>query len=101
MSAEIRGGGLYIKDPQSKRVVTFDWSEDLAEGVTFASSTFVISGPDDALTQDNDTHTGLTASVRLSGGTKGKKYTVTHRITTNETPAQEDDESITVLIQEQ
>lgn len=100
MSTEINGGGLFVKDPNSKRVVTFDWSGDLEVGVTFTASTFIIDGPDTALTQDNDTDTGLTASVRLIGGTPGAKYTLTHRITTSETPAQEDDESVTVLMQQ-
>lgn len=100
MSTEINGGGLWVKDPNSKRVVTFTWEDDLDAGVTFAASTFVISGPDEELTQDNDSDTGLTATVRLLGGTPGKKYTLTHRITTDETPPQEDDESITVLIQQ-
>lgn len=100
MSTEINGGGLYVKDPNSKRVVTFTWADDLDDGVTFAASEFVIDGPDNELTQDNDSDSGLTASVRLIGGTLGKRYTLTHRITTDETPPQEDDESITVLIQQ-
>jgi hypothetical protein len=101
MSTTIPGGGLYIKDPESERLITFDWSNDFDAGVEFADSDFVVSGPDANLTTDNATTTGLTASVRLLGGTPGKVYTLTHRVVTNESPAQTDDESVRVLIQHQ
>lgn len=94
----IYSGGLVTKDPQSKRVLTVNWSDDFATGVTITPSV-TITGPDSALTFDNlSVVDGRKAQMRLLGGTLNKKYTVTTHVITNESPAQEDDASFTVLI---
>ena len=100
MSTSIYSGGLATKDPNSEEVVKFNWDDDLAVGVEIATSAFTISGPDAALTKDNETLvTGnRQTTLRLIGGTAGKKYKVTNRIETDEVPAQTKDASFTVSI---
>ena len=98
----IYAGGLERKDPQAKRLIQFNWDTRLASGVGIQTSTFTITGPDIALTKDNETIvTGnRKTSLRLLGGTLGATYVVTNHIITNESPAQEDDSSIKVLIEQ-
>ena len=93
-------GVTVTKDPQAEKVYTFDWSAWLVGAATLASSTFAITGPDNALTFDEDAiEAGSTsATVRLLGGTVGKKYTVTNHVVTNESVPQTDDKSIKVQI---
>lgn len=91
------------KDPSAILTYTFDWSDWLGDA-ELSSSTFTIAGADAELTQDNDgivspanTHT----QVRLTGGTLGVKYTITNRITTNESPNQTDERSVFIKIRQQ
>ena len=104
--SSIYAGGLVTKDPNSVEVFTFDWDqEELAASVEITTSDFFITCPNEAvplnLTSDNETIlTGnRRTSLRLSGGTAGKRYTVTNRIVTNETPSQTKDASFTVKIE--
>lgn len=104
MSLTISDGGSAIHDPNESRVYVWDWGTDrLAVGAEISTSTFVISGPDSTLTQDQDSIvTGnRSTQVRLTGGTVGKVYTVTNRIVTNETPAQTMDASARFMIRQQ
>ena len=96
----IEPGATVIKDPDAELLYTFDWSSWLVSPAQIASSTFTISGGggDGALTKDNETDTGTTASVRLIGGTLGRTYTLSCRIVTDESPTQTDDRSIYVKI---
>jgi hypothetical protein len=98
----VRDRSQISKDPQAKRVIQFDWDEELATGVTISASTWTITGPDTALTKDNEAvATGnRQSSVRLIGGTVGATYTLTNHVTTNESPAQEDDASVDVFIRQ-
>ena len=99
-------GAVVIKDPNAEIVYTWDWSDWLVGAATIASDTFIVStftGDATPLVSDNESIVaGATSSLhRLTGGTVGKTYTVTHRIVTNETPAQTEDKSIKVSIREQ
>ena len=96
----IRPGSTVTKDPNASLVYTFNWADWLVGAATISTSTFTITGPDAALTKDNETiPTGsTTAQVRLLGGTLGKTYTLTCRVVTNESPAQTEDASIRVTI---
>ena len=102
MSTTIYAGGLVIKDPNSSEVFSFNWDEDLNPGVSITTSTFTITCANEqlplGLTKDNETNTARTTTLRLIGGTLGKKYTVTNRIITDETPTQTKDASFTVSI---
>ncbi len=100
-------GTTIIKDADAELVYTWDWSAWLIGSALIASTTFIItppaSEPTSDLTKDSEgIVTGSTStSLRLLGGTTGKKYTVTNRVVTNESPAQTDDRSIVVKISAQ
>ena len=102
MSREIQSGGMLPKDPDSIEVYEVNWDRrHLATGVTITSSDWFIEGPDSALTGDQETV--LTGSrrttIRLTAGTLNKKYRVTNRIVTNETPSQTKDAFFDVKIE--
>jgi hypothetical protein len=104
MSTEIHSGGLIIKDPNAIEVFVVDWDQEhLATGVTITSSDWIITGKDALLVGDNESVlTGnRRASIRLSDGTLGYRYTVTNRIVTNESPTQTKDASFDVLIEQE
>lgn len=97
MSATVYEGETITKDPNSIQTYVWNWDDrNLATGVSIASSSWIIAGPDSALTKDQESIvTGdRKTQVRLSAGTLGGKYTVTNRIVTNETPAQTKDWSM-------
>ena len=58
-----------------------------------------VSG-DTPLTSDNEAVAATVAVLRLLGGTAGRKYKVVNHITTDETPAQEDDRSFKIRVKE-
>ena len=104
MSITIQSGGLVTKDPNNIEVFMVDWDQErLATGVEISDSTWAITGPDSALTEDEDSIvTGnRKTQIRLTGGTLHKRYTVTNTIETNETPAQTIDASFFILIQQE
>lgn len=89
------------KDSGAKLVYSIDWAPWLGVGVTI-TSTWTITGPDAALTKDNETLGAGNRStlLRLLGGTSGAIYRVTNHVVTNETPPQEDERSFDVLVQD-
>lgn len=94
MSTVAYEGETITKDPNAARVIQWNWdARNLPTGVEITASSWIIGGPDSALTKDQESVvTGnRKTQVRLSGGTLGGKYTVTNRIVTNETPAQTKD----------
>jgi hypothetical protein len=104
MSRTIHSGGLVVKDPNAERFYQVDWdAENLAAAVIIADSDWIISGPDSNLVDDQPSVLSgdRKAQVRLTGGTLGKRYTVTNRIVTNESPPQTKDASFKVLIQQE
>jgi hypothetical protein len=102
MSTQIHSGGQVTKDPHSEEFFTLDWgTENLAIGVTIATSDFTITGPDADLANDDILTGGRSTTLRLTGGTEGKRYTVTNRIVTDETPTQTKDASFRVLVQQE
>jgi hypothetical protein len=104
MSTEIHSGGLVTKDPDAIEVYVVDWdAEHLAASVTITTSSWVIAGPDSALTKDQESilSGSRKTQLRLTAGTLEGVYTVTNRIVTNETPAQTKDASFSVLIQQE
>jgi hypothetical protein len=107
MNAEIRPGGIVPKDPNEKKVVVFDWdAESLADNVSIAVSAFTVT----ALRPSNESPVMLTTDnasivsgnrktqVRILAGTLGSEYQLTNHITTDETPAQEKEGSITIQL---
>lgn len=93
-------GELVYQDPDAQLVYQFDWSTWLGAGITIATSTFVITGPDDVLQYDaaQVLAGGQQTTLRLLSGTLGATYVVTNRVVSNGTPAQTDDQSFRVQI---
>ena len=105
----LQPGSFMVLDPADKRVVLFDWdAENLADGVTIASSVFAIVTLKQVgatiLTKDNASILSGTrkTQVRLDAttATLGDLYELTNTIVTSESPAQTKNGSIRVLIQD-
>lgn len=95
----VKPGATVTKDPDAALVYTWDWSAWLVGDAVIDTATFAVDvAPDASLTLDEDDSDDTTASVRINGGTVGKKYQVRCRVVTDETPAQTDDRSIWVHI---
>jgi len=99
-------GSTIPHDPAESLFYVFDWSDWLVAAATIASSTFTLTGPDAALTKDNpDIITGsdefadaTATTVRLTGGTASKTYTLTNTVVTNESPSQTGERSVKITI---
>ena len=70
---------MFIKDPQAVLDYGFDWSDWLDTGDTLSASTWTVPT---GITKDSDSNTTTTTTIWLSGGTVGKTYKITNRITT-------------------
>lgn len=94
-------GTTLDKDANAELTHQWDWSAWLGDA-EISTSTFTITGPDSALTKDNESIvTGnQKTQARLKAGTVGKRYKVTNQIVTNETPAQTDERSIFLQIRD-
>jgi len=106
-------GDLIALDPSDKRVIVFDFdTQNLANGVILTNSgpaygltiTAVRQIGQTALTYDN---AGLVSGSRkvsarflATTATRGDYYTVSIKGTTNESPSQEKEYSIDILIQD-
>ena len=108
MSTEIEAGGLIVFDPSDKRAITFNWDDALDTDVEINSSNWTITAVKQAdigasLTKDNEAVADDNRStvVRLLATTAslGDIYIVNNKVTTNETPAQEFEQSFRVLVQ--
>lgn len=108
MATIIRPGHTFDFDPDAKLLYGIDWSAWLATGAGIAVSDWAIEALDDAdaaaLTFDNAAVDGSIATLRLlESGTPlvaGARYKITNHVTTNETPAQEDDRSFKIRVKE-
>lgn len=88
-----------VKDPEADLDYSWNWSAYLAKvGDSLASVQFIIEGEDTLLTQHDAGFAGSLAIVWLAGGTAGKTYRVTCRITTTNVPSRRDDRSIFVKV---
>lgn len=72
------------KDPQEVLANGINWATRLAEGDTIQTSVWAITNVDDdgALVIDTSEHSDTSTTVWLSGGTLGKRYSLTNTITT-------------------
>jgi hypothetical protein len=98
--------GLIEKDPASDEPWGFDWTSylaELGEGVTIATSTWSVTGPDSVLTIHDGAKVGgdLKTQIYLAAGTLGAKYTVTNHVVTNSSPPVVDEQSFLVQITNQ
>lgn len=69
------------KDPLEVLNYTEDWSDWLGDA-TIASVVWTVP---DGITKDTEAHTDTTATIRLSGGTRGNDYLVRCQITDSDT----------------
>lgn len=83
----------YTKDPSAVLDYKIDWSEWLPENDRIVSASFVVS--DDDMTVDDVVFDDTSATVWLSGGVAGQRYTVTNHIVTED--GREDDRSLIII----
>lgn len=83
----------YTKDPSAVLDYKIDWSEWLPENDRIVSASFVVS--DDDMTVDDVVFNDTSATVWLSGGVAGQRYTVTNHIVTED--GREDDRSLIII----
>lgn len=93
---------VLTQDVNDKLSYVFNWTDWLGTA-NISASTFTISLGDGLLTKDNEaTITGnKKTTLRLSAGTLNKKYKITNKITTDESPAQEKERSFFLKIANQ
>lgn len=70
----------FTKDPDATLDYVFDWSDWLASAEVITSMTATV---ETGLTLDSSSSTISSATLWLSGGTDGKTYTVSCKITTS------------------
>lgn len=102
----VRSGATVTQDPNDSLVYRLNWDEEnLGEGVVLTGAgTITITADDEASPSLEADQLALlegnrSARVRLTGGELGQTYRVSHRIVTNESPAQTKEKSFFVLIQ--
>jgi len=102
-------GALITMDPSDKKVILFDFDDvNLAVGATLSSYVLTITAIKQigltALTKDNDALAGsnrkVTARFLATTATLGDRYRVAVKGVTSESPAQEKEYSIEILIQD-
>lgn len=92
---------IFIKDPGAKLDYGFDYSDWLYEGDSITTSSWTVEPG--GLDIDSEDHDSTSTVVWLSGGTAGRTYRVTNRITTAEpvsTGGRIDERSIEIRVRE-
>jgi len=84
----------FPKDPDAILDYVIDWTAWLGADTIAASQWIVPSG----LTKTAEENSSTTATVWLSGGSAGQRYTVTNRITT--AGGRTEDRSISIQVKE-
>ncbi|AIY17795.1 hypothetical protein GUY44_07230 [Pimelobacter simplex] len=85
----------FTKDPDADLDYTRDWAPWLAGGDTIETSTWIV---EDGIDHSRESHTDTAATIWLTGGTVGRTYSVTNRITT--TSGRTDDRTFTIEIRQ-
>ncbi len=67
------------KDPDELLDYEIDWSARLVDGDTISAATWEVPT---GITEETTSHADTTATIWLSGGTLGTRYTLTSRVTT-------------------
>jgi hypothetical protein len=83
----------FLKDPNAVLDYVFDWSSWLQTSETISTATFTVES---GITKNSESNTTTNATVWLSGGTVGERYTITCRVTTNQ--GRTDDRSAIVRV---
>lgn len=88
---------FWEKDPSAVKDYSIDWTAWL-DGGTVAQSEWTVPA---GLTKGDELNTGTFATVWLSGGTAGRRYRVTNRITTASTPPRVEEQSFEIVVKHQ
>lgn len=83
----------FLKDPSAVLDYRIDWAEWLPDDDKIVNATFIVS--DDDIVVEDVLYTDSSATVWLSGGVAGQRYTVTNHIVTED--GREDDRSIIIV----
>lgn len=90
------------KDPSAILDYTRSWANELSTGETIVTSTWTVTGPDEALVLGTSarapTNDATTTTCWLLGGTAEAIYVVTNHIVTSATPAREFERSFQIAI---
>jgi hypothetical protein len=105
MASIVAPGHTFTFDPDAKLIYGVEWGDWLGDTAAIANSDWTLEAVDPdtgdtPLTKDNESTSGTRNLLRLMGGTAGRKWKITNHVTTNETPAQEDDRSFFVKVKE-
>ena len=86
------------KDPNAVLDYGREWDDWLVPGDAVQSAAWTVTGPDSSLTLANDEINGTTCTVWCAGGTEGRAYVITCRVTT--TAGRIDDRSTRIRIEQ-
>jgi len=77
--------------PTTKEVYGFTWSKRLNTGEKIVTSTWEVIDGDDQLSLSNEdiSEDGITTSIMITGGTKGRSYCVRNHVVTDSVPPRE------------
>jgi len=89
------GAPDYEKDPNSTEDYAFNWAGTLNDD-TILTSTFLLP---DGLTSVSESYTDTNATIMVRGGSCGRLYRITHRITT--AAGRTFDQTIRIIVREQ
>lgn len=91
----------FVKDPDAILDFHFDWTDWLVNGDTILTSQIIASAGitvGDGVLAPVPSFTTTNTTYWLAGGTAGKPYTITNRITTSQ--GRTDDRTMTIRIQD-
>ena len=94
-----------VKDPTDEVFKHFSYERWLVGNAVLANSDWAVTCADEVsptliADQDSITNAGVYATVRLTGGTPGKTYTLTNTVETNEATPQIAQRSVDVVVRE-
>lgn len=87
---------VFQKDPSAQLDYLINW-EAWLNGDTIVNSSWIVPSGINLVDQS---FTDQNTTIWLSGGTLGRRYKITNRITTNTSPARVDDRSIIIFIRD-
>lgn len=87
----------YIKDPNAVLDYGFDWSDWLEDDETLATATWTVPT---GITKDSQDESDSVTVIWLSGGTAGKDYYVSCKITTSNDPVRTDERRMKIRVRE-
>jgi hypothetical protein len=87
------GFPYWVKDPSAIKDYQLNWADRLG-AKTIATSVWTVI--DSGITKGAESHTGVLATVRISAGTRGKRYRLTNHIV--DSNGEEDEQTIVIWV---